>query len=440
MIPVSDETLIEQVRSELLLDSEHPSAAFFATCAYHLTFVADRNVETMETNGTILKFNPDHARSLPPSRRLAVFAHEVAHVAGLDPYRRGSRDNHLWNVSCDHVVNLELKQAGYDVGDDWYCSDDYKGMSKEAVYAKLASAQQDEPPPNPQEPEPDPEPEEQPDDEPDGDDTPAPGDGEGDGDVDGDVDGEGEGAAPSIMPGCETGHFVDADTAPQQTDEDGNPGPPPMTAEDWAIVTEQAASASRAAGSMGAGIDRLIQSVREPQTDWREELKAWISDSVAVNTSWTRPNRRFVGADTYLPGPIKDQVGSIVIIVDTSGSVSQRMLDSIAAHVNIIASEVNPESIDVIYCDADIKGHEVFGPGDDVVLHAKGGGGTRFAPALAYIEEKEIEPIGGIFLTDLENYDRDPLKEPTWPMLWATPLWITAQPQFGDVLRVDIEQ
>jgi len=94
-----------------------------------------------------------------------------------------------------------------------------------------------------------------------------------------------------------------------------------------------------------------------------------------------------VSSGLYLPSIERSGVGDIVIAVDTSGSIGTKELEQFAGEINAIASEAQPESVRVIYCDADIQGVDEFGPSDPVRLSPKDGGGTDFVPPFKWVEE-----------------------------------------------------
>lgn len=447
MPPVNPAMKMTRARTALLLDNERPSAAFLATCAMHLQMKMDAGIEAVRTNGTTLFYNPDFVESLQDVHLQAIIAHEVLHAALCHPYRRGQRDAQRYNVACDHVVNHQLKEWGFQLPSDCIYDSQYSGMSVEAVYAKMMKEQE-------QQPEPEKEEEEQQDEQQEEEQQQSGGsageDGYGQGESDTeqqstDSPTEANGQSnddpmnpSSLVPGCSTGDFVDADTTPQTQDQDGSPVPPPMTAEDWGIVAEQAALAATAAGQLGGGMDLQLRAARSPRTDWRQELRQYITQLVESQQSWMKPNRRMIGTSTYLPGAIRDTVGEIVVAIDTSGSVYQSMLDSFAAHINVIATEVQPERIHVVYCDTEIRGSETFEHGEEVTLTLKGGGGTLFQPVFDWIAEQDIEPLVCIYLTDLECWTQP--QPTTYPTLWATPLWVNKEAPFGDVLRIDVEE
>jgi predicted metal-dependent peptidase len=208
-----------------------------------------------------------------------------------------------------------------------------------------------------------------------------------------------------------------------------------MTETDWKIAAEQASRVANAAGKLPGGADRAIKRARESVQDWRETLRRFIEQTQPVDYSWSQPNRRYVASGLYLPGTTKENLGYFVIAIDTSGSVNQSMLDSFGAELTAIMHEARPERLQVVYCDTRVRSTEVFTPDDGaVVLHAKGGGGTRFQPVFDMVNQQTAEqdaPKALLYFTDLECSDR-PVEPGEYPVLWITPPWVTRRAPFGE--------
>jgi predicted metal-dependent peptidase len=182
------------------------------------------------------------------------------------------------------------------------------------------------------------------------------------------------------------------------------------------------------AGSLPGGTGRAIKETREAVLDWRAELQAFVTNCIESDQSWARPNRRFVSRGVYLPGMVKENVGTIAVGVDVSGSVDQAMLDAFAAELNGIMRDARPERMVVLYVDHVLQATAEFTPDDEVVLKMTGGGGTCFQPAFDWIEENDVDPLAFVYLTDL--YGPAPV-EPAYPVLWVTPIFSHAQEPFG---------
>jgi predicted metal-dependent peptidase len=131
----------------------------------------------------------------------------------------------------------------------------------------------------------------------------------------------------------------------------------------------------------------------------------------------------------YLPSVERSGAGDIVIAVHTSGSIGTEELEQFVGEINAIASEAQPESIRMVYCDAVVQSVEELGPSDAIDLSPKGGGGTDFAFQVG--EENGAEPKCLIYLTGLccHSFPHD-------PVLWVADSRRTAP--LGETLRIDI--
>ncbi|MCK5050820.1 MAG: hypothetical protein KAS53_03700 [Candidatus Cloacimonetes bacterium] len=136
----------------------------------------------------------------------------------------------------------------------------------------------------------------------------------------------------------------------------------------------------------------------------------------------------------YLPSLNTPTLGTIVVIVDTSGSVSQKELDTFASELHAILSIYPGTEIRVIYVDTKVAHTQTIDI-YDFKLHAKGGGGTDFKPGFEYIEQEAVMPSCVIYFTD-GWCDSFP-KEPDYPTLWISIDRVNFAPSFGEVIYMD---
>jgi hypothetical protein len=180
----------------------------------------------------------------------------------------------------------------------------------------------------------------------------------------------------------------------------------------------------RAGNKAGTG-NRELENLLNPKVDWKEVLQEFTKQSCSGNedTSWRRPNRRFVSQDVYLPSRISTRVGHVVVGADTSGSIQGPILTKFLSEVKGVCDMVNPGRLDLIYWDAGVAGHEIYGEGgiplDSLVSSTKpkGGGGTDPRCMMRYLKAENITPDCIIMLTDGEI--------PNWGDEWNAPiLWV----------------
>lgn len=177
-------------------------------------------------------------------------------------------------------------------------------------------------------------------------------------------------------------------------------------------------------GKMQGNKNRTINELLEPKVDWREQLREFVNATCRNKdkSSWKRPHKRFLGQDIYMPSMIGESIGKVVVGIDTSGSIGDKELNEFLTEVVAICDDVTPSSIELLYWDTEVAGHETYNQGDYKALvqstKPAGGGGTRVGCVNEYIKDKRIEPEAIIILTDgyVEN---DWGGNWDYPTLWA---------------------
>jgi predicted metal-dependent peptidase len=160
------------------------------------------------------------------------------------------------------------------------------------------------------------------------------------------------------------------------------------------------------AGKMKGGMPRELTEAMEAKINWREVLRDFVNSICADkdNSTWRRPNRRWVDQDIYMPSAIGEAVGSIVVGIDTSGSIGQAEIGQFLGELVSICNHVQPESIELVYWDTKVAAHETYNRGDYEALMSStkpaGGGGTDPRCVPAYIADKKLKPECVIMLTD----------------------------------------
>jgi predicted metal-dependent peptidase len=107
----------------------------------------------------------------------------------------------------------------------------------------------------------------------------------------------------------------------------------------------------------------------------------------------------------------------IAVAVDTSGSISNDVLNTFGAEIKGIFDFARPTEVHVIYCDSEVQHVDVFKQGEELHFELHGGGGTSSKPPFEYIAEQGITPEVLVYLTDLEGPFPDPAE---FPVLWCS--------------------
>jgi predicted metal-dependent peptidase len=160
------------------------------------------------------------------------------------------------------------------------------------------------------------------------------------------------------------------------------------------------------AGKMGTGGERTVADLLEPQVNWRDVLREFITDTCTGSdyATYNRPNRRRLHTGMYLPSGITQQVDELVLAIDTSGSIGQRELSAFLSEIKCICDTVHPKSIRLLYWDTEVCADEAYSMHelDTLTQSTKpaGGGGTDVHCVTSYMATNNISPQAAIILTD----------------------------------------
>jgi len=160
------------------------------------------------------------------------------------------------------------------------------------------------------------------------------------------------------------------------------------------------------ASKTGTGGDRTVEKLLEPKVDWRTQLAEFLlsyNKGRGVST-WRKFNRKLLPHGMRMPGQIAEEMGEIVIAIDTSGSISQKHIQTFLTEINSIAHLMNPEAVRLMYWDTEVCREEKYEQGDydDMIESTKpaGGGGTMVECVGHYMDEYAINPEVVVVFTD----------------------------------------
>lgn len=176
----------------------------------------------------------------------------------------------------------------------------------------------------------------------------------------------------------------------------------------------------RSAKSAG-GEDGVFGDLLAPRVDWKAVLREFVTSNCAGRdeSTWQRPNRRYVGDGVYMPSTYSTTMSELVIGFDTSGSCfGTSTMTQFVSEIATLIADVNPSKCHVVYWDTRIAGHQTFTDGQFAVqsLKPKGGGGTDGSVLFDYLQEQRIRPDAIVQFSDGEVGSWGHTDVPT---LWA---------------------
>ena len=115
---------------------------FFGSVVANVDYKEDKEIPTAGTDGETIYYNPEFLERLSVEEQTFIFAHEVCHIAFNHILRSDGKDQILWNIATDGVINQFLKNDGLKMvpgGVDMAEAIDYDA---EQLYEKLLKEKQ----------------------------------------------------------------------------------------------------------------------------------------------------------------------------------------------------------------------------------------------------------------------------------------------------------
>lgn len=206
----------------------------------------------------------------------------------------------------------------------------------------------------------------------------------------------------------------------------------------WDTEVQAGLSAAKAMGKLPLELDRALSALLEPQVDWREKIQALFARKVGSGTyNWSRPDRALITRNIYAPGRSGFGAGTVVVGVDTSGSIGSVELDMFMAEMAGILEDVRPKELVIMWCDAKLHRTDYAEEASDLnhirAKGAPGGGGTSFCPVFDEIARLGLEPEALVYLTD--GMGSFPQREPKYHVIWGN-IYAGSKYPWGDVVDI----
>ena len=191
-------------------------------------------------------------------------------------------------------------------------------------------------------------------------------------------------------------------------------------------------------GNLPNGMKQEIDVFLDPEVDWRHALWKYVGKTPA---DFDDLDRRFIYRGLYLEGLLTEAL-EVSVCIDTSGSISRKLLDQFLGELKGILSSYPHVKCDLFFADCDIDGpHEIHSI--EEMPPVSGFGGTSFIPFFDYLEKNDNNLMGShkvsIYFTD--GYGCFPKNEPKDPTMWLVSKdgLETKDFPFGEVVRISTE-
>lgn len=401
------ETKLSAARTRLILDKPFLGALVLRLPMY----AASKSwCPTTATDARAFYYNREYIANHNVDEVQFILAHEALHCALSHFARRQHRQKKRWDVACDLAINPLLIAEGLKAPADVLFLPQFAEMTAEEIYPLLdENPDQDTP------------------------DKHIYDDDESEGGQQGSGGGGGEGEQQAgTNPQQNEESSEQSGGRPQEEHRDSEQGqsdgdeveqPKPLTSDEreqlsisWRQRMAGAAQQAMQAGKMGGALARIIDHLLQPQLPWRMLLARYMNVTARDDYSYFRPSRR--EGDAIFPSLRSHEI-SVVVALDTSGSISDEEITEFLSEVNAIKGQARAK-ITLLACDAELAegGPWLFEPWEEFKLprEFKGGGGTDFRPVFEAVDNEVIRPDLLVYFTDAEG--EFPEREPVYPVIW----------------------
>ena len=407
---------------QILTRLHHPG---FAVLSGVVNWHESNDIETACTDGRFVKFNPGFMSGWSRPQQMFIVLHELLHVARKHMVLRQDRDPGLWNVACDHYINLLLK-ANYresqvampknpDGSDFGYADPKFSDMSEFAIYDALVEEQEQ------------------------GGDPSQGGEGLGD------VEDLGAGDGQDGESGDGAGESGDG-AGDGQEGEPGDGDDKSMTQKEVdALVRKinQAVQTAECVGKMsgeGGGLwEDLAGALRSEQVRWEKVLRRFMTNTFPAFRAWSQLDRRMLACGIAYPGVIKRGTSELVFAVDCSGSMSRETVLAALAECRSAMEQCDIEKLHILYFTGQVEGVDTFTRNQTPeIRESLPTGGTCIKTAFECIAREYPNAKGIVCMTDGDFGHWSGDHRPAVPVLWGLEERYATmyQPPYGDTFKI----
>jgi len=362
---------ISQAKAKLLVD--YP---YFGTLASKLELVLNEDIQAFKSDGKKLEYSSMFLENAEVSEIEFALANGAMHTSLAHENRQNSRSGWLWQMATDMAINDMLVENGLTLPEGAQYRVRFKGMYAEEIYAELKSdilREEDN--------------------------------------LEYEAD-DADDMQNSDKKNEEKQESKEQTQTPEQIEEE-------ILQEQ--LFAEEAISLLTSEfqkGEAPSHIERFFRVDFFSKIDWRDELKSALDRYFKDDYVLIPPNKKFLSQGIYLPSTTS-QTFRLVIAVDSSGSVDDKLLSQFLSEVNFLMSLVSHYQIELIVCDEKIHSHKTFYSGESLKCDAKGGSGTDFRPVFEFVKNEFDDVKLLLYFTDLEG--RFPNETPSYDVKWVSP-------------------
>lgn len=179
----------------------------------------------------------------------------------------------------------------------------------------------------------------------------------------------------------------------------------------WKRILGEAEVYAKKQGKLPKDMQRLTDTILNEKISWKNLLYKYITRELPYDYTYNYPSKRSITTGIFMPSVLRENI-NIVVAVDTSGSIEQAELSEFLGEIVNISKSFNNINMKLIVCDCEIKDvYEIKNGTIDTILNLKikGGGGTSHIPVYEYV--KSNLPNTKFIINFTDGYTTFPIDE-----------------------------
>lgn len=215
---------------------------------------------------------------------------------------------------------------------------------------------------------------------------------------------------------------------------------------DWDEIMSHAESNATHRGEKPGGLEDLVNSDEEDRIDYEKYIQSQLSNIVPDDYTFRRKSDSGRGAGIYLPDTKKKSSVDLIVVVDTSGSISDRILEVFTGEIRSICRTFESVNITVIQHDYKVQKTEEYNNArisDFDEMKIEGRGGTSHIPVFEEIEDGNYgERFFVVCLTDGYTEVPDEIPIQSNKLLWVLNNYEVKSDRLkhGKIARINLDE
>ncbi|MEE9353340.1 MAG: VWA-like domain-containing protein [Candidatus Thorarchaeota archaeon] len=204
-------------------------------------------------------------------------------------------------------------------------------------------------------------------------------------------------------------------------------------------------SVAKLSGKLPENIERILKDINEQsKVDWIAEMAEFVSDACGDDSdlSWRKPHKTYATMDVYAPSLVPEGLGEVAVLIDSSGSMDQKMYELGAGEAVHLINQAAPAVTHVVEFTTEVIATATYEDGIeiDTMPDRQSWGGTDVRVGFDWVQRNAPGTTAIIVMSDMEFFKWP--EDTGVPVLWVKippsedNSWFFGKPTFGKMITV----